>query len=498
VSRYLEALKRPSNAIFAVVLIVLTAGVWTVVFFGGVLSRDLDGGIFVSVASAMRSGSPLYAGVLDNKDPLFFGVMAGSGAISPVLMFVLDWMWLAIASYGSFLLARKVMPLSTAFLVALVATPFILVGPFYSPGLTNTPGSAVALLALGLLLNRKAVAAGIALGALLFLKLTVFPAILICVLVALCIPTWRRTILRLLVAFAATTFAGLVLLFAFGSLSGYFDTFGHNRKYASDVMTYFGFEDSPMGHINRLRDSWTTGEWLAIAVVLVIAVLGIIRLKPWQSTQRDEQRLIALWLPITLVLVGLSLAMTFVWSHHTQAIYLVSVLAVIVFAAVVSGKKLRWLTWILVLVATWILSGWLTPSNFVDSWDARRLAYDTSIAAVHEVPKDAVLLSTIPLNDFTFARLGTNDDRGFMTGVPSRAHLACPAFHLYDFSPAEDFAALNSCIQNVDAILLTDNFVNFGNGGRAPFARPILDYVANAFTCIKVDTSQICQRKATP
>ena len=497
-SKYLEALKRPSNAVFAVILIVLTAGVWTVVFFGGVLSRDLDGGIFLSVAAAMRSGSPLYAGVLDNKDPLFFGVMAGAGAISPVLMFVLDWMWLAVASYGSFLLARKVMPLSTAFLVALVATPFILIGPFYSPGLTNTPGSAVALLALGLLLNRNAVAAGIALGALLFLKFTVFPAILICVLVALCIPTWRRTILRLSMTFGATLFVGLVLLFAFGSLSGYLDTFGHNRKYASDVMTYFGFEDSPMGHLARLRDSWTSGEWLAIAAVLVIAVLGLIRFKPWRSRARDEQRLIAVWLPVALVLVFSSLVVTFVWAHHTQAIYLVSVLAIIVFAASVSSAKLRWLTWILVLVVTWILSGWLTPSKFGESWDARRLAYDTSIAAIHEVPKDAVLLSTVPLNDFTFARLGTNDDRGFMTGVPSRAHLACPEFHLYDFSPAEDFAALSNCIQNVDAILLTDNFVNFGKGGRAPFARPILDYVANAFTCIKVDTSQICQRRVTP
>lgn len=494
-SKILDALKRPSNAAFAGVLAIATSAVWLLVIYGGVLSRDIDGGIFLSTSAAIREGSPLYSGVWDNKDPLFFLVMTIAGSITPALAFVLDWFWLALASYGTFLIARRVTRLSTTYLLALVVTPFILVGPTYIPGFTNTPGSALALTTLGLLVSRKATAAGIALGLLLFLKFIAFPAILICVVVLFVFPAWRRVARKALIAGGITVLAGLSLMLVAGWLSGYVEMFGRNRQYSSDVITYFGFNSSPIGHLARMSEAWGTGEWLALSASVLIAVGGLLRFKPWSKAHRSELRIVSLWLPIIVALIFTSLALTFVWPHHTQVLYLVYVLALIVFAAAISTDRNRWLTWVLVLVVTWLLSGWVTPAKMIDSWNLRKQAFSISMSAINEVPKDAALLGTVPLDDFTFARLGSNDDRGFMTAVPSRAHLACPEFHMYDFSPAEDFSSLNSCIQNVDVVLLTDNFVNFGNGGRAPFARPLLDYITNTFSCIKVDTTQVCQRK---
>ena len=77
-----------------VVLVVLAAGAWSFVIVSGVLSRELDGGIFLSTTAGIRQGLPLYSGVWDNKDPLFDGAMALFASVLPVLVFVMDWFWL--------------------------------------------------------------------------------------------------------------------------------------------------------------------------------------------------------------------------------------------------------------------------------------------------------------------------------------------------------------------------------------------------------------------
>ena len=86
-------------------------------------------------------------------------------------------------------------------------------------------------------------------------------------------------------------------------------------------------------------------------------------------------------------------------------------------------------------------------------------------------------IAIVPLDTFTFARLGTNDDQGFLRDTPLHVHLVCSRFHLYNFSPDADFRNAAECIKTVYVVLLTDNFVVFGNGGKAGVVRPILDYV---------------------
>jgi hypothetical protein len=73
--------------------------------------------------------------------------------------------------------------------------------------------------------------------------------------------------------------------------------------------------------------------------------------------------------------------------------------------------------------------------------------------------------------------------------------LACPAFHLYDFSPAEAWSEMYDCLQKVDVVLKTDAFDVFGNGGKAADVQPILNYVNTNFTCLRVEDRQLCVRK---
>ena len=135
----------------AIAIVALGSLVWTFAIASGVMSRNFDGGIFLSTSAGLRHGISLYSGVWDNKDPLFFVVMSGAGAIHPVLAFVLDWFWLAVASFGAYLIANRVTSSSIAIFIGVVVTPFLLIGPAYVPGITSLPGSAALLLALGLL-----------------------------------------------------------------------------------------------------------------------------------------------------------------------------------------------------------------------------------------------------------------------------------------------------------------------------------------------------------
>ena len=72
--------------------------------------------------------------------------------------------------------------------------------------------------------------------------------------------------------------------------------------------------------------------------------------------------------------------------------------------------------------------------------------------------------------------------------------LVCPRFHLYDFSPVEDFSEAYECIDQADVVLLTDQFLAFQNGWRGASVTPIVNKVNAEFTCLRVDDRQVCLR----
>ena len=475
--------------------VVLALPVWWFVAVSGVMTRALDGGIFLSVVGGLQQGLPLYSGVWDNKDPLFFGAMLAAATVSRAGPFVMDWLWIPVGALGAWLVARPLMSGDRALFAGLVAAPLVLTGSYYIPGWASTPGTAVLLLALGLLMSRLGVGAGVVLGLLAFVKLVVWPIGVAALVAMLLVPDVRRVAIRGLIALAATIAGGIGALAALGWAAGYAEALNRNRTYSGAVMTYFGFEDSPLGHLRKMAEEWETVNWLGVVAVLVIALVMTVVLVSRPAWRSPARLVLGLWLWLAVIGTGALLALTYVWPHHAQAVYLPAVLSVIALLAMIPDGWPILVAVAISGVSVWLGAGAGGPVTVIDRFVAARADFSARWADQDDVPTDARLLLMVPQPEFTLARLGSNDDGGFLRDAPSGARLACAQFHLYDFSPPEDFERMLECIKDVDSVLLTDGFVAFGNGGRAASVQPILQYVDYAFDCVRVGDRQLCSRE---
>jgi len=479
---------------WSLVSLVLAVPIWIVVVRSAVMSRVVDGGIFLSVSAGVADGLTLYEQIWDNKDPLFFGVMALATIVNPAFVFFLDVMWIALAGLGAGLIARMLMSADRALFVGLVVTPLLMLGPAYVPGWTNTPGTALVLLSLGLLASRWAIAAGIAAGVLAFVKLPVWPIAAAGLIVVLVAPSWRRNGARALVAMGVTMLASVGAMAILGWLSGAIEALQRNRQYALDVANYFGFDPGLLGRWSKAVGEWPGAVWwsalIAIAVVIIAAVVWTVI----PSLRSTERSIVLVWAALAWLGTAAMLGLTYVWPHHVQALALPTVLSGIVFAALFPPRWpfAFWVLW--VCIGAYLVSGWGSLQTWQQKWQERSAAFDIKVQEIGETPIDARLLDSVPLRDFTYARLGSNDDRGFLGSVRDDAVLSCPQFHLYDFSPPEAFSEALECVQQVDAVIVTDAFTVFGSSARAPFATPVLDYVQANFTCLRIDDRQVCTR----
>ena len=480
---------------WSLITLVLAIPVWVVIVRSAVLSRVVDGGIFLSVSAGIADGLRLYEQIWDNKDPFFFAVMALPMAVAPSLAFFLDIVWIALGGLGAGLIARSTMSADRALFVGLVAAPVLLIGPSYVPGWTNTPGTTTALLALGLVARRMPVGGGIVAGLLAFIKLPVWPVVAASIALLMFFPARRQEARRALVAMFATMGISVLVLALLGWLQGSIDALGRNRQYAVDVAAYFGFQPSIVGRLARVLEDWPGAlMWSAVlALVLTVLVAAL-----WFAVPRlrsVDRSIVAIWALIAWLGILGMLGFSYVWPHHIQALALPVIFSLILIAGVIPQRWPFPVFVITTLAGSALMSGWGSVSAAQDAWVQRSADFGVKVAQINEEPLDARLLASVPLNDFTFARLGSNDDRGFLASVRPDAQLACPQFHLYDFSPPEAFADALQCVQDVDVVLLTDAFTVFGGSSRAPYAQPLLDYVDSNFSCLRIDDRQVCTRR---
>ena len=215
--------------------VALALPVWLMVFHGSVMSRGTDGGIFLSVSDGVSSGLKLYDQIWENHDPFFFAAMSGAGRLNSSLPFYMDLIWIALASVGVWLLARTVLSQDRALFLSLIVSPFLLTGPVYSAGWSNTPGTALTLLAWGLFchngrIRTTSILSGIVLGLLAFIKLTLFPVAILGILMLLILGVYRMRVLRTAVATCATLVTSIVILNLLGWFSGYLEMLTRNQN----------------------------------------------------------------------------------------------------------------------------------------------------------------------------------------------------------------------------------------------------------------------------
>ncbi len=104
-----------------------------------------DQGIYLSIAARMLEGDTLYAEVSDPKDPLFFYTYAAALWIvdwrGP---FLLDGVWLAVASVSIALLLHQLRAPRAAVVASFFIYPLALTSGWFEPGLSMLAGLAVA------------------------------------------------------------------------------------------------------------------------------------------------------------------------------------------------------------------------------------------------------------------------------------------------------------------------------------------------------------------
>ena len=477
-------------------LLVFAAPTWWFVVLSAAAPRTSDNGVFLSVAAAVADGAPLYVDVVDNKDPLFFYALAGALKFGPGAAQLLDVVWLLLAAVGSLLLASSVTKPIPALFVGFVATPLVILGIDYQPGMTNLPGTSLTLLGMGLLVSRAWWAAGVVLALSVAAKITVAPIAVGVLVAALLVPHMRPRAIRSLAVFLISLSLMAVGLWAVGSLGGYLAVLSDNFRYSGDVMVYFGLSPDFLGHLERLNPDMRSDRWVSGGSILVIAVAA---LALWRF-RSERLTVLVVWLWMTILGTFAALALTYVWPHHWQMVALPAVMALVVASGLGmrvlgDGRSGSVVSVVVALALTLPLGGWIPIQRLPGTFHTERAEWTQWRSQLAVRTLESTRLETVPLPSFTVARLGTNDDAAFLLDLPPSASLICPRFHLYDFSPPVDFEEALTCLDGAEVVIVTDQFLTFQNGWRSANVAPLVALLAEQYSCLRVEDRQVCSRR---
>src|SRR5262245_1543310 len=107
---------------------------WLIIFPALVPEHLADRDIFVFVGDRLLAGDRLYADVYDNKDPLFFYLVAFQRTLGGMGEIAFEVSCVIIAASSSYIIAKPITAKrSTAAAISFVAVPIILTGAFYYP-----------------------------------------------------------------------------------------------------------------------------------------------------------------------------------------------------------------------------------------------------------------------------------------------------------------------------------------------------------------------------
>ena len=200
--------------------------------------------------------------------------MTLSSLVNPVLLFVLDWFWIPLAALGAALLAARVSGSFGALTSGLIITPLAIYFTAYVPGYTNTPGTALTLMAWGLVVWKRWALTGAVLAILALTKLVILPVALLGLLGLLAIPSYRRTIASSIASFVGGLTVGLGLLAYLGWLMPWVDALFKNVRYSQDLATYRAQPANPFVRLWDVLAGWQSATWLLTVAGVVSLTLG--------------------------------------------------------------------------------------------------------------------------------------------------------------------------------------------------------------------------------
>ena len=426
------------------VLLFCAAGLTVLAIFPLLIpSHNFDRGIFVSVAERLLAGDHLYAGVWDNKGPLFYYLVALerlAGSIGEVLF---EFLLVLLTSYSVFRLLAVFSSVRNAILAGFVASPIILTSVYYFPGYTHLPALCLSFAAFALIAEGQMIWGGLALGLVVFANILVAPAAFCCVMI-LC---WQRGNaagwIRLALGLALSLLLFAAFLFARGELRPFLDSIFLNVAYSQgSLVKGHGLTGHLLSHLSLIN--FHRAKIIAAAICACLLYAG------FKTAKAGGDTLFVTALT-SFGASALVLATTGLWRQHLQLLSMPAILAVSVVLA--SGLKIPLpMRLAAVLALSWILSGGANPARYGGA--AGHLAGNWK--SLNATPQDALAIMN-GSEPSTYARLGKNDDNGHAIGL-AKWKLGCARFHQYPFDTKGTLKTTLDCVARVDTILVTPSF----------------------------------------
>lgn len=405
-------------------------------------THDFDRGIFVSVAERLLAGDRLYAGVWDNKGPLFYYLVACERLAGSAGEILAEVLLVALSSYSIFKLVAACSNVRNALLAGFIAAPIILTGVYYFPGYTHLPAIALSFASLALIAMKQPVWSGFVLGLTLFTNILVAP-VAFCSVLAL---YWGRAkanwIVRLGLGVVLSVLLVTALLSTRGELRPFLNAVIANFAYSQgSLVKGHGLVAPLLSHLSLINFDRAKIIAAAICACLLYAHLN-----------SGQARGVLLRAAITSFCASAAvLATTGLWRQHLQILSIPAILSVS--AVLASDMKSRTGPRLAItILLSWILSGGGAPSRYAEA--AAR--FGDRWKALNTVPQDtrAMVVGSRPS---TYARLGKNDDFGHAIGLAGWK-LGCARFHQYPFDTNENLKNALDCAAGVETILVTPSF----------------------------------------
>ena len=467
---------------------------WAIVVPLLVPVTDTDRGIFVSVAERLLAGDTLYAQVFDNKEPFFYYFVALQRAI-PLGDLIAELVLLTVCMVSSYSIALGITSRQLASVTALVVVPIILTGDFYIAGSPHLPGISLTLAACALCFWGRPASAGVGVGTLAFVKIPILPVALLlsgCYLIA------RRRFGEVIVftsAFAITIAAGLILLHLRSELWPFVETLKANVAYSHGGLVKAQTALSSLkAHLSRIYTESLSVFMLGITLALLAALLFLAA----EQYRRAGMVNVLCCCVVALLSAFAVLAVTGMWPHHNQILYIAAVFAALCLTPLfeLTFVRARILTLCLMATAAILLSGSMHANRYLRAFKSM----PKSIVALRELsPETQRLLASGPPG--TYGRVGMNDDQGHAFGL-GEWQLACPKFHQYYFEPGTVLNETVNCISTVPTLIVAESIRPLDIGGPWPdwdeFVARLQRLLTADYTCDANEGLRICQRTAAP
>ena len=484
--------RTPLGGIGVGILAALT-WLWVVVM---TIPRAITGGVadygfFTAIAERMRAGDTLYMEVWDNKDPFVFFFLAVARSIGPngvIGVWLLELSWVVIASIAIYVIARSVtISKVLSALAAFVLSPFILLGMPYFMGNTHLPAVALLLAAVALIYRNHPLAAGIAIGVLLFFKLVMVPMAVVVVLVALLATKRRAALLPAIGGFVGTLATIAILLAIRGELIAFVDTQLHNIFYSQSPIVsaeYTGLLQKIGQHLVILANPHVAGA------ILVTAIIGLLTMPFWSSNRYRWEQLPGIWWTTAsaFAMAGITVAVTGKWFHHAEIFAVSSILVLVLLIGWLTGQRntAPLLAGVIAAILTYPLAVSPPPAHLTDpitqaaaNWrEATTIDPLTRVLSEKEPSSVAFIGESVPrasgLEEWT---------------------IACRHVAQRPFNPEEIFTETLECLPNAETIVLTRDF---GPEPNFPafdaFIAGVEALTSQDYTCEQIETYRICAR----